>query len=68
MKNWPATDAINRNAVDQVRLSGHLTGAKRSSEEAERIRLYVRKSQPPDVDADAVGLTRWHESQGTSGS
>jgi hypothetical protein len=26
MKNWPAADAIDRNAVDQVRLSGRLTG------------------------------------------
>ena len=64
MKDWPAADAIDGNAVDEVRLSGLLTGAKSTSEEAERIRLYVRKSQPSDVDADAIGLARWHESYG----
>lgn len=64
MKNWPAADAIDGNSVDQVPLSGLLTGAESSSEEAERIRLYVRKSQPANVDADAVGLVRWRQAYG----
>jgi len=68
MKNWPAANAINGNSVDQVPLSGLLTGAECSSEEAERIRLYIRKSQPADIntdtDTDALGLARWHQAYG----
>ncbi len=64
MKNWPAADPVDGNPVDQIPLSGLLTGADRASEEAERIRLYVRKSQPSYVDPDAVGLARWHQAYG----
>jgi hypothetical protein len=64
MKDRTTANPIDSNAVNEVRLSGLLAGANRSSEEAERVGLYIRKSQPSDVDPNAVGLARWHEAYG----
>jgi hypothetical protein len=64
MKDRAATDAIDRNAIDEVRLSVDLPSAHGAREKAERIRLYPGVAKPTNVNPDATGFVHWQKCYG----
>lgn len=61
MKDRAPADAVNGNAVDEVRLSGLLPGAHSARKEAQHVGLYDRVTEPADIDADTARLLHWHK-------
>lgn len=64
MKDRAPANAVDGDAVDEVRLSGRLPGAYGAGEEAQAIRLNSRITKPSDVDSNVAARVRWQESYG----
>jgi hypothetical protein len=61
MKDRPAANTVDGNAVDQVRLPGGLSRTHGSSEKTEGAGLYGGIAKPPNVDADPTGHIHWQK-------
>ena len=64
MKNRPPANTVDRDSVDEVRLSSGLVSTYGSSEKAEGVRFYNRVAKPANVSSDAAGLVRWQQCYG----
>lgn len=62
MEHRAATDAVNRDAIHQIRSSK--AGANSSREKTERVWFNNGESDPSNVDSNAASRARWHECYG----
>ena len=64
MKNRAATDPMDRNAVNKVRVASRISGAHASSEKAKGVRREIGISQPTDISSDAARSFHWQQCYG----